>query len=174
VNRDPTPQLGLLCLHLAEHGVRWVLTGSFVLAACDERIVPRDVDVTPALDEENLVRLSRAMAALRPKDARENGPTLRPAATETDLDLLFLTDLGLVDIVPRMCGLYTELLAGAATVDVAGIPLSVCDPSQVLRRLEGRTLKLTQHLGRAEIYEELRARPALAVRPERFLALATR
>jgi hypothetical protein len=53
----PALQLGAVIAHLAAHEVRWVLTGSFVLAACGASIAPDDLDVTPALDPETLERL---------------------------------------------------------------------------------------------------------------------
>ena len=56
----PAPRIGAVVELLAGHGVRWVLTGSCVLAACGAPIAPNDVDVTPDLTPDNLVRLAGA------------------------------------------------------------------------------------------------------------------
>lgn len=41
--------------------MRWVLTGSTVLAIYGARLVPNDLDVTPALEPDNLQRLAGAL-----------------------------------------------------------------------------------------------------------------
>lgn len=71
-----------------------------------------------------------------PKEVR----WVRPEpTTERHLDRLFVTRLGMVDVPPRLCGTYDELIGEATTVEVAGVPVRVCDPDQVLVRLQGRT-----------------------------------
>lgn len=163
----PRLRLGALVRALAAHQVRWVLTGSTVLVAYGAELVPNDLDVTPALDEANLARLAGLLARLGAVPAYEpswkRGPSLeacrawRPEpATEQHLDHLFVTRLGMVDVPPRLCGTYDELIQEAATVEVAGVPVRVCDPDQVLVRLKGRTR--TKDLQRSAVYAGVRRR----------------
>jgi hypothetical protein len=182
--RDPVERpilrLGEVILHLARHDVRWVLTGSVVLAACDVAIEPNDVDVTPELSRDNLCRLGRALEEIGAVPACTPGwaagPAIdqcrawRPAAAEASLDHLFVTDLGMIDVVPRLCGLYEELMPSAAIVEVGGVPLAVCEPLAVLARLDG--LARRKDLERARVYAQLRDRSVLAVRVERLEQLA--
>jgi hypothetical protein len=57
----PTPQIVPTIQLLADWGVRWGLTGSTVLAIYGARLVPNDLDVTPALEPDNLHRLAGAL-----------------------------------------------------------------------------------------------------------------
>lgn len=152
---------------LAAHQVRWVLTGSTVLVAYGAELVPNDLDVTPALDEANLARLARLLAQIGSVPAYvptwQQGPSLaacrawRPEpATEQNLDHLFVTGLGMVDVPPRLCGTYDELIQDATTLEVAGVPVRMCNPDQVLVRLEGRTR--TKDLQRSASYAAVRQR----------------
>jgi hypothetical protein len=145
----PALQVGAVVRLLAEHRVEWVLTGSAVLVLYGAALTPGDLDVTPALGSENLDRLAAALTDLRAVPAYvpgwAPGPSLaqcrawRPEpATEQHLDHLFVTRLGMVDVPPRLCGTYDELLPGARTVRIAGVRVDVCDPEEVLRRLDGR------------------------------------
>lgn len=149
---------------LAEHNVRWVLTGSAVLAVYGADLVPNDLDVTPALGPDNLQCLADALSEVNaipayvPDWARR--PTLEQCrawhpspATEANLDHLFVTSLGMLDVPPRVCGTYDELIGQATVVDIAGVPVPVCDPSEVLSRLAGRTRP--KDLQRADTYQKM-------------------
>lgn len=176
----PAPQLGAVIEHLAAHDVRWVLTGSFVLAACGAAIAPNDVDVTPALDPENLERLALSLQAIDAIPAHFPGsPTTLSIAecrawsatpTEAGMDHLFVTSLGMVDVVPRLCGLYDDLIATAVTAEIGGVRVTVCDPMIVLRLTEGRTR--AKDTERATAYAALREQSGLAVRPAILARLA--
>jgi hypothetical protein len=176
----PAPQLGAVIEHLGAHDVRWVLTGSFVLAACGAAIAPNDVDVTPDLDTENLGRLARALQAIDAIPAHFPGsPTTLSieecrawlaTPTEGGLDHLFVTSLGMVDVVPRLCGLYDDLIASSVTAEIVGARVAVCDPALVLRLTEGRTR--AKDLARASAYAALREQPDLAVRTDILARLA--
>ena len=151
---DPTARPALrfaaVVAALVEHRVEWVLTGSCVLAAYGAELNPNDVDVTPALDPANLARIAAMLDDLGARPAYlpnwPESPTLEACAawtparpTEEHLDHLYVTSLGMIDIVPRLCGTYHDLLPTATTTRVAGHPVRVCDPAEVLARLEGRS-----------------------------------
>lgn len=149
---------------LAEHEVRWVLTGSAVLAVYGAELVPNDLDVTPALEADNLRKLADVLSEVSAIPAHvpdwPAGLTLeqcrawRPyPASEANLDHLFVTSLGMLDVPPRVCGTYDQLLPQAATVDFAGVPVRVCDPREVLSRLDGRTRP--KDLQRAATYQHM-------------------
>lgn len=61
--RQPPDVAGLLRL-LDEHGVRYVVTGSGAAMLHGVDLVPGDLDVTPALDRENLERLAALLEAI--------------------------------------------------------------------------------------------------------------
>lgn len=152
---------------LAKYEVRWVLTGSAVLAIYGADLVPNDLDVTPALDPDNLQRLAGALSEVNAVPAHvpgwPPGLTLDQCrgwhpypASEANLDHLFVTSLGMLDVPPRVCGTYEQLIPQSVTVDIAGVPVSVCDPREVLARLDGRTRP--KDLQRAAIYQQLLSR----------------
>lgn len=154
---------------LAKARVEWVLTGSVVLVAYGAELVPGDLDVTPALDEPNLARLGEILRDLGARPAYvpdwAPGPDLdRCAAWSPDpatverLDHLFVTPLGMLDVVPRLCGTYDELRGEATLMPLGGVPVAVCHPGEVLARLTGRTRD--KDLRRAAAYATVRARLA--------------
>ena len=59
-------------------------------------------------------------------------------ATVENLDHLLVTDVGLLDIVQRLCGTYEELVPGSTRLEVGGHVVFVPDPKTVLDRLDGR------------------------------------
>ena len=65
-------------------------------------------------------------------------------AVEGQLDHLFVTSLGMLDIVPRICGIYDELVPQAIRIEVFGDELLLCDPREVLRRMPARTRRKDQ------------------------------
>ncbi|HEX6497983.1 MAG TPA: hypothetical protein VF054_03015 [Micromonosporaceae bacterium] len=176
---DPTarPQVRLVPLvrFLAEREIEWVLTGSTVLALHGGRLVPNDLDVAPRLDGDNLQRLAEALddldavPAFVPEWGDMSGPeecrswTPRPA-TEQNLDHMYVTRLGMVDVVPRICGRYDELVEHATTVDIAGVPVAVCALSAVLDRLRGRGR--AKDVQRAAIYADLEQRSTAGPTPD--------
>lgn len=155
---DPTdrPDLDVeaLLLALSRRRVRWVLAGSAVLAGYGAQWAPSDLDVVPALDADNLARLASVLADVRavPLFDRAAGgvPDLaacrawrppRGVVSAADLDLLFVTVHGQLDVVPRLCGEYDTLAAGRARwlpVGPRQIPVLVADPAAVLGSLPAR------------------------------------
>lgn len=153
---------------LADHGVDWVLTGSTVLAIYGADVTPNDLDVTPALDAGNLARLAEALRTAEAIPAFTPGwrddftidscRSWRPEpASEEQLDYLFVTRLGMLDVPMRLCGSFSELMPKATWVDIGHIPVAVCDPAEVLSRLEGRSR--AKDAPRAASYEALRDHP---------------
>ena len=134
---------------LAHRRVRWVLAGSAVLAGYGGSARPRDLDVVPSLDGANLATGSasvlRDVAAVPLFDAAAGGvpdlPTCRAwrpphgTVTEADVNLLFVTVHGLLDVVPHLCGDYPDLAAGAtgSRSDRGNCPFSSPRPSACWR-----------------------------------------
>ncbi|MEO1057558.1 MAG: hypothetical protein AAFY28_11645, partial [Actinomycetota bacterium] len=155
---------------LTRHRVRWVLTGSLVLVAHGADFAPGDIDVTPALDEDNLLAISQlldeldAIPAHRPEWAAcppvdwHHAWSPQPATVD-NLDHLFVTTTGMIDIVPSLCGSYDDLVGSATPIEVDGSEVLVADPLTVLARMEdaGRRSK-----DRARGQEIERVRNALA------------
>ncbi|WP_146771942.1 nucleotidyltransferase family protein [Lentzea atacamensis] len=140
-----TPLLRLL----HERGVDWVLSGSAVLTLYGADLRPNDLDVVPSLDPANLRRIAGLLVELDAVPARE--PSWHKALTRREcldwrpdpptaeqLDHLFVTRLGMVDVTPKLTGSYAELRPGATSVELAGVPVWVCSPDEVLGRLPAK------------------------------------
>ena len=133
---------------LNEHGVRYVVTGSGAAMLHGVDLEPGDLDVTPALDRENLERLAVALGAIRAREAPD-GPFgdwqtqpdgeqhwVQREATPEDVaaraawkpdpanpdsfDHLLESDLGAIDVVPKVSGTYEQLRARAVELDACG------------------------------------------------------
>lgn len=163
----PAARIALMVRELDRHQVRWVMSGSTVAALYGADLVPNDLDVVPALDEENLQRLAGLLDALEAVPAYlpppMKGPTLeecrtwRPEPpTAEQLDHLFVTSLGMLDVPPTLTGSYEHLMAGARMITLAGVEVWICDPWQVLNRLPAKAR--AKDIARAEIYAALRER----------------
>ena len=154
-----TPDIPALLHALERHDVRCIVVGSVVALLRGVELTPGDLDVVPATDRENLERLA---AALREVEARPPGPfgawtrrddggwkwVARPT-TEAELaawrpdpddpasfDQLFTTKHGDLDVVPRVCGTYEELLPRAERLRLAGADVLVAQLDEVLSRIE--------------------------------------
>jgi hypothetical protein len=109
---------------------------------------PGDLDVTPALDRENLGRLAAALRSLDarpdpdgfgswvtdpsgerrwvPREPRPDEAAWQPDADDPrSFDHLFVSRLGAVDVVPEVSGTYDELAPRAVALTVAGRPVHV-------------------------------------------------
>lgn len=142
----PSLQVVPLLRLLHERGVDRVLSGSAVLALYGADLRPDDLDVVPSLEPANLRRVAALLAELEAVPAHE--PSWREAPTRQEclawrpdpptaeqLDHLFVTRLGMVDVTPKLTGTYAELRPGAAPVRLVGVPVWVCAPDEVLGRL---------------------------------------
>jgi hypothetical protein len=134
---------------LAEHDVRYVVTGSVAALLHGVALEPGDLDVTPALDRENLERLARALEAIGARqdpeepfgrwETGEGGerrwvqfePTAddieararwRPDPDEpASFDRLLCSRLGAIDVVPEVAGTYDELRPRATQIERGGV-----------------------------------------------------
>lgn len=163
----PIPRIAPLIATLERYRVRWVMSGSTVPALFGADLQPNDLDVVPALDEDNLARLAAALEELEAIPAfvppPYNGPTLaqcrawRPdPPSAAQLDHLFVTNLGMLDIPPTLTGTYEDLMATAHVVGIAGVQVSICDPRQVLDRLPAKPR--AKDVARSRTYADLRER----------------
>lgn len=156
-----------LLRELDHGGVDWVLSGSTVLAIYGADLVPNDLDVVPSLEPSNLRRLAGVLAAVDAVPAHfpdwQDGLSLvqcrewTPEPPTSDrLDHLFVTRFGLLDIPPTITGSYESLRPGAMSTNLAGVPVLVCDPDEVLRRLPQQPRGKDRR--RAATYAAVRAR----------------
>ena len=162
----PATQFVPLIRLLAQHDVRWVLCGSHVLALHGAEIVANDLDVVPDLATGNLIRIAVCLDALEavpayfggaagPDDTYEACLAWRSdPPTPENLDHLFVTPLGMLDIVIRNADPYESFLAGASPMSADGAPFLACDPRRVLKALEGRSRQKDRD--RRSIYEAMR------------------
>ncbi len=152
---------------LREHEIDWVMSGSTVLAVYGVDLEPNDLDVVPSPDPANLRRLADLLLELEAVPAHDpswrSGLTVeqcrawRPEPlTLEQLDHLFVTRLGMVDVPPKLTGTYARLKEGASSLGLAGAPVWVCDPHEVLDRVPDPPRP--KDLARREAYAALRAR----------------
>lgn len=131
-------------------GVRWLLDGSVVLLALGVELAPGDLDVVPDLDHGNLERLASLLYRLdafpEPSSGWEYSLTLdevsrwRPLpAVEGNLNHRFVTEHGILDVVPRLTGTYQQLLRRARLVQLDGEEVMAADPQAILVRLRAST-----------------------------------
>jgi hypothetical protein len=142
------PDIEALLAVLDRHGVRYVVTGSVAARLHGVPLEAGDLDVTPALDQENLDHLASALeevgADLDPEepfgrwetdDAGERRwlafePTAadrkareewRPRPEDpASFDHLVRTRFGAFDVVPEIAGSYDELRRRAMAIEVDG------------------------------------------------------
>ncbi|MEO6085507.1 MAG: hypothetical protein ABIQ18_20540 [Umezawaea sp.] len=116
----PGLQLRALLQALRDHDVEWVLSGSTVLAIYGAQVTPNDLDVVPVPDPENLRRVVNLLRDLDAVPAHvpewpgglslEQCRAWRPEPpTSRQLDHLFVTRLGMVDVPPSLTGTYAQL-----------------------------------------------------------------
>lgn len=146
----PDLDLAAVLQALDRHHIRWVLTGSLVLVAYGAKLVPNDIDVTPALDDDNLAAIARLAVELDAVPAHapdwRGCPPLewhyqwRPEpATKANLDHLLVTTVGMVDVVPELCGTYDLLVRCTTPLQVGPHQVLVADPRTVIERISGST-----------------------------------
>jgi hypothetical protein len=173
------PDIGALLEALIGFNVRLVVVGSAAAKLYGVDVIPRDLDIVPDVEPANLVRLAAALRSLeasRSETDRLGGWQLREdgewfwasrEATEaekqalltgeliaddlTTLDHHFQTKHGNLDIVPRVAGEYSVLLARAKTIVCRGIGVNVAHPDDLLA-----TLTIPRRAKDAERVRELR------------------
>ncbi|SMC61538.1 hypothetical protein [Lentzea albidocapillata] len=152
---------------LHRHNVDWVMSGSVVLAVYGADVQPNDLDVVPSPAPDNLQRIADLLVELEAVPAYD--PSWRNGLTEAQcrswqpepvtleqLDHLFVTRLGMLDVPPELTGTYAHLRTGATELELAGTPVWVCDPREVLKRVPDPPRP--KDLARADAYAELRQR----------------
>lgn len=133
----------LLLTTLANHNVRFVLIGALAARLQGFPRATADADITPAGDDENLVRLA---AALKDLDARvftdavpEGLPFDCSAAALKRAALWNLTTrAGRLDLAFKPSGTsgYDDLIRNAVTFDVFGTTLKAASIADIIRSKE--------------------------------------
>ena len=145
---------------LNQHGVRYVVIGGMAVELHDvpvERTV--DIDITPAVDLDNLDRLSAALNSLHPKiravELPDEGLPVRLDRAWFAHDrfkmMNLVTDVGAVDLAFRPQGTdgYSSLVANHVLISRDGIEIPVASLEDVARSKEAA--------GRAKDYLKLPA-----------------
>ena len=145
--REP-PDVTTLLSVLHEAGVDYVVTGSTAAMLHGVELVPGDLDITPALDVDNLTRLVGVLESI---DARQDPrapfghwvrgddgeqhwvqspPTPEAIAARASwkpdpakansFDHLLQSRHGALDVVPVVSGTYDDLIAQAVALDIGG------------------------------------------------------
>jgi hypothetical protein len=159
---------------LLDRRVEWLLAGSAAALAWwpgPWPYLPGDLDIVPERSAENFVRLAAVLRELaaRPRHHPRwsQSPSLEACAawrpeppTEQNLDHLFETSFGPLDVVPRRAGLYEDLLPRCGLVVVRGLKVPVAHPEDLAATLRPAQAK---HRTRSDLINAIRAR---AVRGE--------
>lgn len=127
---------------LERHGVRYVVVGGIAAQIAGAPIVTSDLDITPARDRENLVRLAAALTELGAQIVLEDAPPDLHISLDADtiagfLSLATSTPYGRLDIVlaPQGTRGYDDL-ARAATRELItedGLRVVVAALADVIR-----------------------------------------
>ena len=151
------PKIPEILQVLSTHGVRYVITGSVAAQIYSVELEPGDIDITPALDEDNIIRLIEVLEELeaRPEgfghwELQPDGEKKwieEPATPEalakwqpdpndvSTQDHLFLTRLGNFDIVPELAGDYEILMQTAVQMKAFGVQVWVAHIDELLNKL---------------------------------------
>ena len=141
---DPEEQVAALCRVLNEHGVDYLVFGSFAGRLHGADVHTRDVDVVPRADPANLQRLADALNALRPRwRVDEEGPGMKvdgkvqPKHFEGEIPAIGLvTQFGYVDVLLHPKGFergYEDLAPNSVVVAVEGVEVRVGALADLIR-----------------------------------------
>ena len=162
----PALQADALIRILAEFEVNWVLCGSFVLQLHGAKLSPNDLDVVPDLAPGNLQRLADCLSHLNavaayldgwggPRGTYASCRNWRPwPVTPTQLDWLYVTQFGMLDIVIEKADPYEVLMSDATQHAIDGTEFWMCDPRRVLKALAPRNRQ--KDAARLAEYDRLR------------------
>jgi hypothetical protein len=142
------PDLGVLLGLLNEHGVRYLVTGSAAAMLYGVPLEPGDLDITPALDRDNLERLGRVLRRIGARQCADAGfgrwehgpdgerrwvarePTPQDVAARAawrpdpddpaSFDHLLQSTFGAIDVVPEVSGTYEDLMPRAIRMEAYG------------------------------------------------------
>jgi hypothetical protein len=152
---------------LRRNGVRYVLIGGLAGSLRGSPVITGDVDICYARDDENLVRLAKALTELRARlrGVDEGVPFILDARTLRNGDsFTFHTDAGRLDVLgtPAGTGGFEDLDRDATEEDLGeGVSVRVASLDDLMRmkRASGRS-KDVQHLEHlAALRDELEGRP---------------
>ncbi len=159
LNQHPksNPDIPELLRVLSAYEVRYVITGSVAAQIVGLELEPGDLDITPALDQNNLRRLTAALRELEATpesfgywEIQPDGEKKRIESHATPealskwqpysndlstLDHLFLTCHGNFDIVPELAGYYETLMQTAIQKLVFGYRVWVAHMDELLAKL---------------------------------------
>ena len=128
---------------LAKHGVEYVMIGGLAAAIHGSDLVTGDMDITPALGEDNLSRLSSALKELRARvrilDLPEGLPFAHDARSLAAAGVWNLvTNAGDLDIsfVPSGTQGFSDLRRDAVTIEILGSSTSVASLADIIRSKE--------------------------------------
>ena len=133
---------------LNDEGVRYVVTGSAAAMLHGVPLEPGDLDITPALDRDNLARLARVLEAIdarqdpdapfgdwkidtdgeqhwierkpTPEDIAARASWKPDPADPASFDHLLQSRHGAIDVVPTVSGNYDQLIPQSAVTEVDG------------------------------------------------------
>ena len=146
--REP-PDVTTLIRALYDAGVNYVVTGSAAAMLHGVSLVPGDLDITPALDVDNLTRLVGLLESIearqdptapfghwergddgeqhwvmtaRTPEAVAARASWRPdPSNPASFDYLLQSRHGALDVVPELSGTYDDLIARAVLLDLDGL-----------------------------------------------------
>ena len=127
---------------LARHGVQFVIVGGFAAVAQGSPIPTIDVDIVPATDRDNYVRLSAALLEL---DAKVRAAGVEPLPFEHDADSLaavqmwnLTTKYGDLDITAQPSGTegYDDLRRDAFDITLRGVTVQLASLADIVRSKE--------------------------------------
>jgi hypothetical protein len=133
---DFDPIAGLRAL--VDHDVRFVLVGGYAAALRGSPMMTGDVDICPARDRRNLVRLAEALRSLhaRLRGAPADAPFLLDRrALEAGDHFTFATDAGPIDCLGTPAGTdgFADLDASATDEDLDGLVVRVASLDDLIR-----------------------------------------
>jgi predicted nucleotidyltransferase len=140
VHVPPELQSGPLLEVLNRHGVDFVLIGGLASVHWGSPFITRDLDITPRRSQENLDRLSSALAELEATiriDAEPEGIPFSHTGTSLGENLIWnlRTTYGDLDIsfVPSGTAGFEDLARDAADERIQGIEVRVASLADVIR-----------------------------------------
>ncbi len=159
-------ELDIQAMVLATAGVRYVLTGSVAAAAYGVPVEPRDLDIAPAVDPENLARLAGVLRrwGAKPVPDPDWPQSLAPEEcerwvpdppTSEHLDHRMATPHGYFDVVPSRSCTYGDLIRRALPLHHEGRTILVAHPEDLIAVLR---LHKAKHQSRLPHLEAIRER----------------
>jgi hypothetical protein len=153
----------MILKRLSDHGVDFVLIGSFAAMGHGSPIVTQDVDVCAPLVRPNLDQIIGALRDLNPYFRFRAGQKLRlyddPARLVGFKNIYLETDWGVLDILGDLPGVgpFEQIARTAETIDFGGFTCRMLDLDTLIaaKRAAGRPKDLV-HLRHLEALKKLR------------------